>query len=108
MVKIFNSDQTVVEAGRQFLQIRTPAFVFVSLIMVLSSAFQAFGKSHYSFIATAAKVVMMIGLAFWFDNLWGPVGIWWAISLSSILLGVAMIVWYKIFNPLVFKKTYIV
>lgn len=99
MVSIFNNEPGVVKVGTELLKIRVPAFLFAAPVMVLSSAFQAFGKSHYSLIATVLRVVLMIGLAYWFSSLWGTDGIWWAITLSSVFLGIIMAVWYKLWQP---------
>ncbi|MAF14344.1 MAG: hypothetical protein CMI53_05665 [Parcubacteria group bacterium] len=99
VIKIFNSDPAVVDIGTAMLKIRVPAFLFAAVIMNLSSAFQAFGKSHYSLILTVLRVTLMIGLAYLFDYYWGFNGVWWAVTFSSILMGIAIMVWYQLWQP---------
>ena len=79
--------------------IKAPAFLFSALIMTLSSAFAAFGKSHYGFIITVFRVALMLTLAYWFNSIWGVIGVWWAIVLSGIVSALINIVWYKLYQP---------
>lgn len=105
IIKIFNSEKEVVRIGAEVLKIKSPAFLFSALIMSLSSAFQAFGKSHYSFIITIFRVALMLALIYWFNSLYGLVGIWWGIVLSGILSGIVNVVWYKLYSPKKALKT---
>ena len=73
--------------------------MFSAVIMTLSAAFQAFHKSHYSFILTLLRVISMIVMAYWFNDLFGLSGVWWAVTVSSIILAVAITVWYALYQP---------
>ena len=102
IVKIFNTETEVVRIGAEVLKIKSPAFLFSALIMSLGSAFQAFGKSHYSLIITILRVTLMLILIYWFNDLYGLVGVWWGIVLSGVLSGLINLIWYLLYNP---KKT---
>lgn len=104
IVRIFNSEPDVVLYGTEVLKIKAPAFLFSALIMTLSSAFAAFGKSHYGFIVTVFRVGSMIGMAYWFNSIWGFVGVWWAIVLSGALSALFNVIWYSLYHPRIALK----
>lgn len=99
IIQIFNTESEVVFHGTQILKIKAPAFFVAAIIMTLSSAFVAFGKSHYGFIITAFRVSLMLALAYWFNSIWGIIGVWWAIVFSGIFSALLSIVWYKLYQP---------
>jgi len=99
LINIFTGEKEVIDIGSTFLRIRTPGLVFSAVIMTLSAAFQAFHKSHYSFILTLLRVISMIVMAYWFNDLFGLSGVWWAVTVSSIILAVAITVWYALYQP---------
>ncbi len=99
VVAIFNNESEVVLIGTEVLKIKAPFFLFSAVIMILSSAFQAFGKSHYSLVITVLRVVLMIGLAYLFNSIWGLSGVWWAITLSGLIFAVVSIFWYHQYQP---------
>jgi len=98
-IKFFNNELGVVKIGSLMLKIRVPAFVFMAAIMIIASAFQAFGKAHYSFIITSLRVIFMIALAYWLNSLWGYIGVWWAITISSVVLAAGIALWYELWQP---------
>lgn len=99
IVAIFNNDAEVVKIGQEVLMIKSPAFLFSAVILILGSAFQAFGKSHYSLVLTVVRVALMISLAYWFNSIWGLVGVWWAITLSGVVSAVFNASWYYFYQP---------
>lgn len=99
IIGFFNSEADVIFYGTQALKIKAPVFLFSALVTTLSAAFQAFGKSHYSFFMTVFRVVLMLALAYWFNTIWGVLGVWWAIALSGVVSGLINVSWYKIYQP---------
>ena len=99
VVAIFNNESEVVRIGTEVLKIKAPFFLFSAVIMILSSAFQAFGKSHYSLVITVLRVILMIGLAYLFNSIWGLSGVWWAITVSGLIFAVASMFWYHRYQP---------
>jgi Na+-driven multidrug efflux pump len=50
-------------------------------------------------LLTALRIILLIGLAYWFNAIWGLTGVWWAITISSIILALAIALWYKLWQP---------
>ena len=99
IIGIFNNEPAVLAVGSQVMKIESLGFIFSAIIMVLSAAFQAFGKSMYSFVVTAVRVAVMVALAYWWNSLWGYVGVWWAIVASGLIAAVGLMIWYIIYQP---------
>jgi len=103
-VRRFDDKPEVITLGVQYLYICAPSYLFVPLGMVLSRAMGGAGVSVPPLFVTAAVLLgIRIPLAFLLVNVleWGPVGVYWAVAVPSVLEGVLM---FWIFKSGVWKR----
>ena len=88
IVTLINQDPSVVTPAVLYLQIVPISITFMGLQNVASSAFNALGKPMPSMTLSLARmVVMYLPLALLGDWLWGYVGIMFATTFTSVVVG---------------------
>ncbi|NND16802.1 MAG: MATE family efflux transporter [Eudoraea sp.] len=98
IIRLFNTEPTVVENGTLCLKIIAAGYIFYAYGMVISQAFNGAGDTR-----TPTKINF---IAFWIFQLpfaylaaitfeLGPLGVFLAILLAEILLSVIAMVWFK-------------
>ncbi len=87
---VFTSDRTVVEETASYLRINALSQLLLPAEIVLEGALGGAGNTVPPMITSTALSALRIPLAAWWATLWGPVGIWWAISVTAAGRGVAM------------------
>lgn len=93
----FSSDPDVVAGGAVFLRIIAICQVFMSVEVVLYGAFSGAGDSIPPTLISTSLNVARIPLA-WLIGIslgYGPIGIWWMISISCIARGVLLAFWFR-------------
>lgn len=96
--KVFIPDSEILPLGVDYLQILGVSQLFMCVEIIVTGAFSGFGKtlppSVANIILTFARIPMAMLLS---ATALGLNGIWWSISISSILKGVVVIVMFVIF-----------
>ena len=96
--KIFIPEAELLGMGVDYLRILGVSQLLMCIEITTAGAFQGFGKtmppSIVGIILTSARIPMVIVLSATALKL---NGIWWSISISSILKGVVLLTWFIIF-----------
>ena len=91
LMQIFIHEADVVPIGVDYLKILAVSEVFACLEMTAAGAFQGLGKSIFSsliiIIFTALRIPMALALS---ATALGLNGVWWSISISSIIRGLLL------------------
>ena len=96
IVALINQDPAVVEPASLYLLIVPFSIAFMGLMQVSSSTFNALGKPVPPLvISTLRTVVIYIPLAIVGSWLFGYVGIFWATSGTSVVLGIVAWAWCR-------------
>ena len=95
---VFNRSPDTVFAGATYLRILAVSQVFMGLEIVLGGGFNGAGHTVPPMAVAVPWNLARIPLAYWLvDELgWGVVGVWWAISGTSILKGVLVSGWFAL------------
>lgn len=90
----FMPDPQAVALGTIYLTIMAYSQIFMSLEITTTGAFNGVGKTSVpSFVGitlTAARIPLALTLMTWF----ALPGIWWSITLSSVLKGSVLVIWF--------------
>ncbi|CAM3675598.1 MATE family efflux transporter [Erysipelothrix urinaevulpis] len=93
--KVFIQEPDVVEHGIVYMQAIGYSQLFMCVEMLSVGAFNGLGKTQIpalvAIIFTAIRIPMAVALS----KEMGIAGVWWSISISSILKGTILVVWYK-------------
>ena len=83
--------------GVEYLRILGYSQLFMCLEIATEGAFAGLGKtlppSIVSILFTSIRIPMVMLLG----SKWGLSGVWWSLTISSILKGVILIVWFIIY-----------
>ncbi|HWZ29489.1 MAG TPA: MATE family efflux transporter [Gemmatimonadales bacterium] len=89
-VGLFTMDPQVIANGTGYLRIIAMAQVGQTFELILEGALAGAGYTFWPMVWSSSLTFARIPLAAWWSGLWGVTGIWWAISLTATLRGVAM------------------
>ena len=95
MASIFTSDPAVLVEAAKYLRIAAISQIAVCAEIVLEGALGGAGETVSPMITSTALTALRIPLAAWGASIWGTAGIWWAISLTAVGRGVAMMVLWR-------------
>ncbi len=91
LMRIFVSEPETIEVGKQYLLILGYSQLFMCAEITMSGAFSGMGRTYLpnmvSIILTGARIPLALILA----RTLGLDGIWWSISISSILKGILLV-----------------
>lgn len=92
---IFVPEKDAYEAGGLFLRIDGYSQLFMMLEITFQGAFYGMGKTIPPAIISITCNYLRIPLALLFTSLGGGLaGIWWCVSLTSILKGIISVIWF--------------
>ena len=97
---VFIDSAETVEAGSAYLKILAISQVFCVVETVTAGAFNGCGRTTPPAVTGIVLTAARIPFAYWlvtFPSL-GLNGIWWSITLSSVLKGVVLAGWYAVFR----------
>jgi len=97
IVRIFSSDGAVIDAAVAYLRIIALSQVFMGFEIVLEGAFAGAGNTLPAMLISVSGSVARIPLAYLFArtlNLGVP-GIWWALTLTTIVRGAVTLFWFS-------------
>lgn len=99
LFSIFVSDPDAIEMGVFYLRILGVSQMFMCLEMMTSGAFIGLGKTQYPAIVSVSITSLRIPIAYFlgFYTILELHGIWWSISITSILKGIILFtLFYKV------------
>ncbi len=96
IVRVFNNNAVVMATGRDYLMILSFSQLFMGMEIVMEGAFSGAGDTVPPMMITTPLSVARIPVAYYlaFDLAMGISGVWWSISLTSILKGILMGLWF--------------
>ena len=96
IVALFNKNSLVMQAGTGYLLILSISQVFMGAEVVLDGAFSGAGDTVPPMVVSTPLSLARIPAAYWFayGMGMGVNGVWWSISLTSILKGVLIALWF--------------
>jgi putative MATE family efflux protein len=87
LVGIFTNDPQVVAVGEEYMRIVSWNYVASGLIFVASSMFQAMGNTIPSLIASATRLVLIVGPVLWLSRLPGfQLRTIWYVSVGAVIV----------------------
>ena len=98
IISIFNNDPLVIEEGSRLLRITVPVLPFVALAVILGSAMEGAGETVPPMVITVITLWgVQIPLAIILSKFlqWGTCGIWWAITITTVVNGSLIFGWFK-------------
>ena len=97
ITRIFISDQVVIDISSDYLRILALSQVFMAVTIVLEGAFSGAGDTMPPMIvgipAALARLPIAYLLCFTLDV--GVNGVWWAITITTIISGTVLAFWFK-------------
>jgi len=96
LISLLNGDPLVVFHGAKYLKIIAVFEMFMAYEIVLEGAFNGLGKTKRYMFVRIPLTFLRIPLAYYlaFERGYGIVGIWWAISITTLLKGgLLLIIW---------------
>jgi len=95
LVTLFTSDPTVIADGALYLRVIAFAQIGQSFELILEGALAGAGYTFWPQVASISLTTLRIPLSAWWSGLIGLLGIWLALSVTAILRGVAMVVFWR-------------
>ena len=95
LVALFTSDPGVIADGTLYLRVIAFAQIGQSFELILEGALAGAGYTFWPQVVSTSLTALRIPLAAWWSGLVGLLGIWLALSVTAILRGVAMVVFWK-------------
>ncbi len=98
MLKLFVSDEAVMELGRSYLRIIAPGSLFFSIMFASNGVINGAGHTIATTLFTLIGMwLVRVPLAWWLSHRWNSVeGIWWGITLGFIGGMVASLSYYRL------------
>ena len=97
ITSLLTNDQDVIKIAMQYLKIIALSQVFMAFEFVLEGAFAGAGNTLPPMIVSLPGTFLRIPLAYYLAITMGmgPAGIFWAITISTILKGIAVMIWFR-------------
>jgi Na+-driven multidrug efflux pump len=95
---IFIPEKAAYEAGGQYLFILGISQLFMMLEITTQGMFNGFGKTTPPAIISIVFNTLRIPLAMFLASRMGVNGVWWAISITSIIKGLLSTTWFYFFQ----------
>lgn len=95
LVGIFIDEKEVIEVGVGYMQAIGISQMFMCMEYITVGVFNGIGKTYVPPIVSIVFTALRIPLALLLIKPLGVNGIWWSISISSIIKGLVLFVWIK-------------
>ena len=95
LASVFTHDAAVIVEAARYLRICAVSELVLCAEVVLEGALGGAGETLPPMLSSTTLTLARIPLAAWAAPRWGTSGIWWTISLTAILRGVAMMGLWK-------------
>ncbi len=97
LIGFFVDDPETIATGSSYLIILGYSQLFMTLEMITGGAFNGQGLTYYSATISIVFTVLRVPLAIILSNTsLGILGVWWSISITSMLKGVVSVIIYRI------------
>lgn len=97
MIGLFIEDAEVIVIGKRYLEILSISQLFMIIELGTAGAFNGLGKtripSTVGFLGNLTRIPLGMALALPL----GVYGIWWAVSISSVLKGTVLTIWFLMY-----------
>lgn len=102
-VRLFTSDQTLIDLSVQAMRITMVSFPIIGYQMVIANFFQSIGKAKISvFLSLSRQLVFLIPLLLVLPTLYGVDGVWWSMpvadTISALVTAVIMVLFMRRIN----------
>jgi Na+-driven multidrug efflux pump len=97
MIDIFLNNPDTIAIGKRYLEILSVSQLFMILELGTAGAFNGLGKTVIPSSVGFAGNVLRIPIGILLALSLGVYGIWWAVSLSSIIKGGVLTVWFLLY-----------
>lgn len=98
LMKIFVSEPETIEAGKAYLVILGYSQMFMCLEITMIGAFSGLGRTYLPNMIVIILTALRIPLAVVLSGKLGLDGVWWSISLSSIVKGTILVSTYLVLS----------
>jgi len=96
-IGIFNKNIEIIIYGSSYIRIMGLLYMFIGISIVLSSAFQGAGFGAPSLVLTVLRLfVLAIPLAYFLSRIYGVIGVWWGIAVSTVVVAVVAAIWFSL------------
>lgn len=102
---IFLDDPETVVLGKEYLMIISISQLFMILELGTAGAFNGLGKTHIPSIVGISGNLLRIPFAYSLSVSIGFVAIWWIVSISAILKGIILVVWFLVLLKVIRKRS---
>ena len=92
---IFISEPNVINSGVEYMRVIGYSQLFMCIELLTVGAFNGIGKTYAPPIISIIFTLGRIPLALLLSEYLGLSGVWWSISISSILKGIGLYIWFK-------------
>lgn len=97
ITRAFSSDADVIEMSSDYLRILALSQVFMAALIVFEGAFSGAGNTMPPMVigvpAAIARLPIAYVLCYIFDV--GVNGVWWSITMTTIVSGIILVVWFR-------------
>jgi len=93
---IFITDPDTLDIGEKYLRILSVSQLFMIIELGTAGAFNGLGKTMIPSSVGFIGNLLRIPFGLLFGYFFGFIGIWWVISISSVLKGSVLTVWFLI------------
>ena len=102
-VRLFTSDQTLIDLSVHAMRITMVSFPIIGYQMVIANFFQSIGKAKISvFLSLSRQLVLLIPLLLLLPSLYGVDGVWWSMpvadTISALVTAVIMVLFMRRIN----------
>jgi putative MATE family efflux protein len=97
MIKIFLDYHETIELGIDYLQILAFSQILMIVEATVGGAFNGLGQTKPASFVSIFFNLLRIPMALFFTKEYGLNGIWLAITISSILKGMVLYIWFKLY-----------
>ena len=94
LIDIFLDDPEALRIGKMYLEILSVSQLFMILELGTAGAFNGLGKTKIPSVVGVLGNALRIPLGYLFSLGIGVAGIWWAVSLSSVIKGTVLTAWF--------------
>lgn len=94
---IFINEKEVIHMGVSYMNAIGFSQLFMCLELLSVGAFNGLSKTYIPPIISILLTTSRIPIAIYLSERIGLNGVWWSISITSILKGLILVVWYKIY-----------
>lgn len=92
---IFISEPNVINSGVEYMRVIGYSQLFMCIELLTVGAFNGIGKTYAPPIISIIFTLGRIPLALLLSEYLGLSGVWWSISIFSILKGIGLYIWFK-------------